>query len=145
MKAPNSSQSITELPTTTLWDSSTPPHIFRSTTEPMLENQSWDERWKSHDKGLIACWESGRQKGKEDSNLALLARKGELVILPWKGGIEKATKLNHKYGSLFYLAMWQGLRGDNLDIFTDKEAKLVCSRTSMSITFTGDQSKFLDE
>lgn len=119
-----------------------PTHILRLITEPIRENQSWDEHWKREDKGLIACWERGREKSKEEPSLALLARSGELVILPWKGGVEKVIKMKHKYGSLNYLAMWQGLRGDNLDIHMDKETTLVCSRTSMSVTYTGDQTKY---
>lgn len=117
-------------------------HILRLITEPIRENQSWDDDWAREDKGLIACWERGRVKSKEDPNLALLAQSGELVILPWKGGVEKAIKTKHKYGSLSYLAMWQGLRGENLDIHIDKETKITCSRTNMNVIYTSDQTKY---
>ena len=34
--------------------------IFRSFKEPIRENITWNERWKGSDKGLIMCWEVGR-------------------------------------------------------------------------------------
>lgn len=84
--------------------------IYRSIAEPIRQNAKWDERWNSDDDGLIACWERGREKRLEAPALAAQAVDGQLIVLPWKGGVEKATKKKRKYGTLFYLAMWQGLR-----------------------------------
>jgi hypothetical protein len=65
-----------------------------------------------------------------------------LVVLPWKGGVVSAIKLGKKYGTLFYLAMWQGLRGEPLDIDTDLEVVRTCSRTGMVVTYTADRSRY---
>lgn len=37
--------------------------------------------------------------------------------------------------------MWQGLRGENLDFNITIDTIVVCSRTKMEVTFTGDQTK----
>ncbi len=116
--------------------------ITRSIAEPLRNTKSFDERWVSEHAGLITCWERGREKRHEDSELALKAGDGQLVVLPWKGGVEKSIKAKQKYGTYLYLAMWQGLRGEDLDIDTSKEAKLHCTRTGMDVVFTSDQSKY---
>jgi hypothetical protein len=64
------------------------------------------------------------------------------VILPWKGGIEKKTQQKQKYGTLFYLAMWQGLRGEDLDLDTSDEPKITCVATGMRVVFTNDVAKY---
>ena len=81
-------------------------HITRSINEPIREGLSWDQRWRESDKGLIACWERGREMSIETPKLVELARKGELIILAWKGGVDKKIKKTQKYGTLNYLAMW---------------------------------------
>lgn len=118
--------------------------VHRLITEPIRQNLTWDERWKSTDQGLIACWERGHAKSLEDSTLAQHARNGQLMILPWKGGFKKAVKKIQKYGSLNYLAMWQGLRGDDLNIDTESEPTLTCSVTGMTILFTNDTTRLLE-
>lgn len=118
--------------------------IHRLISEPIRQNLTWDERWESADRGLIACWERGRAKSLEDATLAQQARNGQLVILPWKGGFKKAIKKNQKYGSFNYLAMWQGLRGDNLDIDTENEPTLTCSVTGMTTVFTNNAARLLE-
>ena len=119
--------------------------IHRKAHEPPRAALTWDKRWKGADQGLIACWERGREKSGEDPTLASQAREGRLVLLPWRGGVEKATKKKQKYGTLNYLAMWQGLRGEDLDIDTDAEASLVCTVTEMTVIFTKDVSKFTED
>lgn len=42
----------------------------------------------------------------------------------------------NKIGSLQYLAAWQGLRGENLEIDTDAEVTVTCSKTGVPVTFT---------
>jgi len=116
--------------------------IFRSYQEPKREGLSWDERWKGHDNGLITCWENGRELGTQRPDLAERAKKGELPVSNWKGGIAKKIKKKEKYGTLYYLAEWQGLRGDDLDINLSEESELICSRTGMKFIYTGDAKKY---
>lgn len=118
--------------------------IHRLITEPIRQNLTWDERWESVDQGLIACWERGRAKSLEDVTVAQQARNGQLMILPWKGGVEKAIKKKQKCGSFYYLAMWQGLRSENLDIDTGIEPTLTCSATGMTVVFTNDIARLLE-
>lgn len=118
--------------------------IHRLITETIRPNLTWDERWESADRGLIACWERGRAKSLGDATLAQQARNGQLMILPWKGGVEKAIKKKQKYGSFYYLAMWQGLHGNDLDIDTENEPALTCSVTGMTVVFTNDMAKLLE-
>lgn len=116
--------------------------IFRSYKEHEREGLSWDERWKGEDKGLITCWEVGRELREKEPELASRAENGELPVLGWKGGVEKKTKKGEKYGTLFYLAQWQGLRGNDLDIDISQERSLTCSRTGMRVIYTGDLKKY---
>ena len=118
--------------------------IHRSITEPIRDSAKWDERWNAEDAGLIACWERGREKRLEDRALAAQALEGQLVLLPWKGGVEKAIKKKRKYGTLFYLAMWQGLRGEDLDIDSSEETSLNCTATGMTVVFTNDMAKYAE-
>ena len=116
--------------------------IFRSYNEPKREGLSWYERWKGEDKGLITCWEVGRELRKKEPELASQAENGELPVLGWKGGVEIKTKKDEKYGTLFYLAQWQGLRGDDLDIDISQELSLTCSRFGIRVIYTGDWKKY---
>lgn len=115
--------------------------ICRSYQEPTREGLSWAERWKGEDKGLVTSWEVGRELSKREPKLAERARRGELPVLGWKGGVQKKLQKKEKYGSLLYLAQWQGLRGDDLDIAMSEEIELVCSRTGMKVTYTNDIQK----
>ncbi len=115
--------------------------IHRSYNEPKREGFSFDERWRGPDKGLITCWEVGRELGKKRPELAERARNGELPVLGWKGGIEKKIK-KEKYGTLFYVAQWQGLRGEDLNIDLSEEIELICSRTGMKVIYTTDAEKY---
>ena len=116
--------------------------IHRSIAEPIRQIADWEKRWNDSDHGLIACWERGREKSAEDTSLAAQARLGQLVILPWKGGVEKALKVKQKYGTFFYLAMWQGLRGDDLNIDDEIDSALTCTVTKMTVVFTPDRAKY---
>lgn len=110
--------------------------VFRSIGEASRENPSWQERWGDLGHALITCWERGRELAGQDSDIAAAARAGELVPLSWKGGVAKPSKPNQRYGSLYYLATWQGLRGGDLDIDTAKSPELRCSRHGTVIRFT---------
>jgi hypothetical protein len=113
--------------------------IFRSFEEPDRENLSWEELWEGPDKGLITCWEVGRKLRLNNSELAKKAEDGELPALGWKGGVEKRIQKGEKYGTLYYLAQWQGLRGDDLNInLAFKPPELICSKTGMRVIYTAD-------
>ena len=116
--------------------------VFRSYKEPKRDGASFDQRWRGPDKGLITCWEVGRELSKKDPELAERAIRGELPVLGWKGGVEKEIKKKEKYGTLFYLAQWQGLRGDDLDIDLSEEKELICSRTKVKVIYTGVFKKY---
>lgn len=77
--------------------------------------------------------------------LAEKAKKGELPVLEWKGGVDKKLQKAHKYGTLHYLAQWQGLRGADLDIDLSSEVEMTCKQTGMRITFTSDSANYLDK
>lgn len=116
--------------------------IQRSYEEPKREGLTWTKRWKSEDRGLIACWEVGRRLRKRDPELAFRAEKGELPVLQWKGGVEKKIKKNQKYGTLNYLAQWQGLRGEDLKIGLSDEPELICSLTGVKVIYTANFNKY---
>ena len=116
--------------------------IYLSVKEPLREDPSWDERWRGPDKGVILCWEIGRRRSKEEPELSELAKKGELPVLGWKGGVVKKIMKKEKYGCLNYLAEWQGLRGEDLDIDLSKEIEHICSRTGMKVIFTENIVKY---
>ncbi len=116
--------------------------IQRSIAEPIRQSTDWNERWAGLDRRLITCWERGREKSLEDPDLAISAKEGQLVVLPWKGGVEKEIKKTQKFGTLYYLAMWQGLRGEDLDIDLSKELTRICTVTGMTVVFTDDLSKY---
>ena len=123
------------------WGNTMNQRIYRSFKVPKREGLSWDERWKGRDKGLITCWEVGRELSQKKPELAERARNGELPVLGWKGGVEKKIK-KERYGPLFYLAQWQGLRGEDLDIDITQETELICSRTGMKVIYTDDVKKY---
>ena len=103
------------------------------------------ETWGGPDLGLIKCWEVGRTRAEENPELAQRCRAGELPVLGWKGGVSRRLKKREKYGTLKYLAQWQGLRGDDLCIDLSKEHTIICSKTGMIVIFTPDQSKYINQ
>ncbi len=115
--------------------------VNRSINEEIRDFVSMDHRWRNSDKGLIWCWERGRQMSKEDSELALRARNGELMTLGWKDGVPDKFKGKRKDGTLNYLAQWQGLAGKDLNINTDESIVLVCSSTGVEVTYSKDGGK----
>jgi hypothetical protein len=111
--------------------------IQRSISEPIRPEMTWDERWRGPDAGLIACWERGREIRAAKPELAEQAARGELMILAWKGGV--ASKIEGvKFGTLHYLATWQGLRGEDL-LIPDGDINITCSRTGQSVVFSDRQ------
>jgi len=112
-------------------------NVFRFINEPIRKSLTWDDLWKGPDGGLVACWERGRAKAIESAELSQACIAGELPVLAWKGGIDKKIK-GKKYGSLFYLATWQGLRGENLNINPHQDISIICSRTNVEVIFTNN-------
>lgn len=116
------------------------------------------EIWEGPDKGLIYCWELGRKERKEKPDLAARAENGELVAvgrlrlnlgsdfrddeLPDDAGPDtdesaddsktrRKKPENHgiwKRGSLQYLAWWQGLRGESLNVSLVQTIEIVCPK-----------------
>lgn len=115
--------------------------ISRTITAPIRKNISREELWEASDKGLIFCWEKGRELAAITPELATQCKAGELPPLHWKGGAIRTLKKPDKYGSLNYLATWQGLRGEDLQINTEQEPVSICTRTHMIFTFTADLEK----
>jgi hypothetical protein len=115
--------------------------VYRSIESPLRSGLTWHDTWNADDRGLIQCWENGRRYAVLQPDLAAAAARGELPSLHWKGGVAGTPKMKKKYGSFFYLATWQGLRGEDLWIDLVAEAQRVCSRTRVTVTFTWDRTK----
>lgn len=97
--------------------------LKRAEKQPIRGGLSVDELWGGPDKGLIWCWERGRQKRETEPELAARAEAGELVPLAWQRD------------TLPYVATWQGLRGEDLDLPTEGEPGdlvLTCTKTGKS-------------
>jgi hypothetical protein len=126
--------------------------LLRSFSAPIREELSWREMWEGPDDGLIGCWERGRKTRVADPELAHRAKQGELVTLAWKGGTEnidepidgdKKPKSQRRYGSLYYLATWQGIRDEDLTIELDEDQIIVCSRANRRVIFRSSSHKRL--
>ena len=115
--------------------------VSKSISEPIPRTTSWEESWGNLPSGLVTAWNTGREKMVKSPELAEAARNGQLVPLVWKGGVEKKIIKTTKYGSLYYLAMWQGIRGEDLNIDLDSEPSVTCSITGMTVIFTSDTEK----
>lgn len=100
-----------------------------------------DARLHGPDKGLINAWLAGLAARATDRALADKAAAGELPPLAFKGGVEKKIKSQSKVGSLWYVAAWRGLRGEDLCLDTDSEVRLVCTKTDVPVTYTLDIEK----
>lgn len=108
-----------------------------SIADPPHQGETYAERWEGSDKGLLCCWLRGIEKSREDPDLAEKCRRGELPVLAWKGGIDAPLKSKAvKLGSLQYLATWQGLRGEDMDIDDTVEPRLTCTLTKVTFQYT---------
>lgn len=113
----------------------------RSIQEPIRTGLDWHQTWTEADKGLIKSWEIGRQRAELEPALAEACRDGALPPLGWKGGSDRQLKKLEKFGGLHYLAEWQGLRGEDLDIDQAEEPTITCTKTGMIVTFTSNTAK----
>lgn len=103
-----------------------------------ISQQNWANRWERSDQGLITAWVAGQEYARKNPDLVERARAGELPILPFRGGVEKAIKVGAKVGHLLYVAMWQGLRGDPLDLDTEGQIEMTCAKHRVTVVFTAD-------
>ena len=110
-------------------------------TEPDRLNLTWKETWEQEDKGLIKNYETARLLSKKKPQLSEKAKNGEFPALNYKGGMDVKLKTKTKIGSLNYLAQWQALREEDLNIDLNKEVIKVCSKTGIEVTFTMDLEK----
>ena len=111
--------------------------LTRSISVPIRDGITRAEMWEGEDRGLIWCWELGRIFMKEAQPNSQRAALGELPLGDWKGGVEKKLKSNkEKAGSLQYLAQWQGMRGEDLDIDFDSDVRLTCTLTGQTVVFS---------
>lgn len=117
--------------------------IQRNITSEIRNNLGLDELWRSEDQGIINAWELGRLEGEKNTDIRLRAQKDELMSLLFKGGFDEKLKNPFKYGSLHYLAMWLGLRNENLIIDINAEYTLCCSRFNHVVMYTSDIDKIL--
>lgn len=119
--------------------------IHRSVSCRVRTGLSWEQLWQGADRGLFLNWELGRERASREPDVAEQARSGELPPSHWKGGIDKRKPPKAKtkrYAPLSYLAEWQGLRGEDLDIDPNEEVELECSATGIRVTFTSDRGKY---
>ena len=119
--------------------------IQRSRAKPARSNLSWHDTWEGPDSGLIKNWEIGRKLAIQNPDLASRTLAGELPPLNWKGGSDRTLVKREKFGSLRYLAQWQGLRGEDLSINLDEDVTIKCVKTHMIVTFTPDIRKILND
>lgn len=103
-----------------------------------------DVLWRGDDKGLIQAWEIGRRQSLDELGVAIRAKQGELPTSTiFQGGHDERLTTPVQFGSLHYYCMWVGWRCQDLEVDTDQEYPLVCSRTRMGVVFTIDSKKFL--
>ena len=114
--------------------------VFKSMKEPVVDVVNYDERINGPDRGLINAWFAGRRLAARDLDLSARAKAGELPVLGVKGGVEKKIK-GGKIGSLWYVATWQGLRGEDLDVDPDVDILMRCARFGVEVLFTLDHEK----
>lgn len=115
--------------------------IIHSFNSPPQFQERFEDRINGPDGGIINAWLAGIKHRSDNSPWYKAAEAGELPILPYRGGVEKKIKKNLKIGVLHYLAMWQGLRGEDLDINTTDEPILTCSKFGVSVQYTLNLSK----
>ncbi|MDF3928967.1 MULTISPECIES: hypothetical protein [Pseudomonas] len=119
--------------------------VQRSIDAPLRTHLTHDQTWRAADKGLIKCWEIGRAMAETNPDVVEKCLQGELPPLGWKGGVSRTLVKLEKFGTLNYLAQWQGLRGEDLNLDLEEERTLTCTKTGMIVTFTPIQSKYSNQ
>ena len=106
----------------------------------------------SANNALEICHRSGRELGKSNPELASRAKRGELPALDWPGGVDTVPHPSRQFGSLFYLAQWQGLRdeswhgltGSDKNMSTACPVGIKCAASGTVTVFTKDARKYLN-
>ncbi len=104
-------------------------------------------------KALEACHTSGKELRNSSPELASRAESGELPMLEFPGGISNKDPKPGRFGSLFYLAKWQGLRdapwhgliGKEKNLSTTQPVGIKCAASGKYTVFIRDATKFLKE
>lgn len=99
-----------------------------------VPHQTYAERWEGPDGGLVAAWRQGLLMRELRPDWVQAADQNELPELPWRGGGSEVIK-GKRMGTWLYLAMWQGLRGEALDINTAEPLEMQCARTRVTTLF----------
>lgn len=102
---------------------------------------------------LEICHTAGKELRVSDPELAGRAERGELPVLTWPGGCDAEDCPPRLFGSLFYLAQWQGLRGEPWHGITGKDKNMSktipigvkCVSSGAVTVFIKDARKFLNE
>lgn len=115
--------------------------VTNAASHPPPLDENFATRIEGPDKGVINAWITGLAKRADSPELAAKAAAGELPVLPFRGGVETAIKTKTKVGHLLYVAMWQGLRGEDLYIDTESEISMTCTRTGVPVLYTMDFEK----
>ena len=100
---------------------------------------------------LEICHTTGKEMRDSDPELAVRVERGELPVLNWPGGFDAEASPPRQFGSFFYLAQWQGLRGEqwhgitgnNKNMSTTHPVGIKCAVTGMATIFTKDARKYL--
>lgn len=118
-------------------------HIHHRHDSPPQAEADFDARMNGPDGGIVNAWLAGRDLRGSRPDLAAAASAGQLPVLPYRGGVDRPIKRKDKLGSLLYVAMWQGLRSDDLNVDASKDVQLVCTRHGVPVTFTPDWQRLL--
>ena len=110
--------------------------VTQAADAPSTLASSWEDRWHGPDCGLIAAWQAGRDLALLRADLVAACVANELPELPWKGNGRLLKRRVPRYGPFHYVAMWQGLRGDDLHIDTSIDLRRVCARTGQAVIYT---------
>ena len=102
---------------------------------------------------LGICHKLGRELRESNPELGSRAEKGELPALNWPGGADTLPPPSRQFGSLYYLAQWQGLRGEpwhgltgsNKNMSTTRPVGIKCAASGMVSVFTKDARKYLNK
>lgn len=118
--------------------------ISISVSRALRSETSPSTLWRGDDRGLIQAWEIGRRQAQQKPKLASKACAGELPASDlFQGGYDKRLEASFQYGSLHYYSMWLGWRGQDLEIDTEQEYPVVCSKNRMGVVYTMASDKYL--
>ena len=117
--------------------------VAENIATPIRTGLSFEQLFRQEDKGLIKAWEIGRVRATKNPDEGTRAKQGQLLPLIYQGGFAKKLKETNKMGTMHYLAMWQGLRGENLDLDTELRVTLTCTKFQIVVTYSFDPKEYL--